>query len=376
MTPRTMAPAVPDRTVAAALEAAAALMEAGVPELAAQGLDTLLDSRPDAFSAWLALGRARELAGDEGAALAAYFQAVTRAQRAGQWVDAGTTPPELLGTVVHAIDRVRSGRGELLRRSYDTVREACGAQELKRVDHALAVYLKEAEASPPSVHQKPRLFYFPGLPPGPYHDPFLQPWAARLAGAFEAIREDACRVLAEDGHFENFIRFREGVPIDHYLGGEKPAWEAFFFYRHGQRFDEHHARCPNTSAVLESIELCRIEGESPEILFSVMTPGTEILPHHGVTNVRCVMHLPLVIPDGCSLLVHGGGEHRWKPGEPVLFDDTYLHSASNPSPNTRVVLLMDCWNPHLTSCEKQALRLLLETISGYGRASQRHEQRT
>ncbi len=361
-------------TEAAAVEAAAGLMAAGAPELAARGLEVLVARQRKAFVGWLALGKARELAGDRAGALTAYFQAVTRAQQAGQWLDSGSTPPALLDNVVHAIECVRVGRPEMLRRSYDSVREAHGDKDLKRVDHALAVYLKEAQASPPSAHQKPRLFYFPGLPPGPYHDPFLHPWAELLASNHETLRDEARRVLAEDGNFENFIRFREGVPVEAYLGGEKPAWEAFFFYRHGKRYDEHHARCPATSALLESIELCRIEGESPEILFSVMTPGTEILPHHGVTNVRSVMHIPLVIPEGASLFVHGGGEHQWRPGEPVLFDDTYLHSASNSTPQTRIVLLMDCWNPHLRACEKQALRLLLQTISGYGRASQQHER--
>ena len=84
------------------------------------------------------------------------------------------------------------------------------------------------------------------------------------------------------------------------------------------------------------------------------------------------MHLPLVIPEGAFLMVHGGGEHYWKPGEPVLFDDTYLHSAKNPSPHTRMVLLMDCWNPHLTVPEKQALKLLLETISGFRRTAEQY----
>jgi aspartate beta-hydroxylase len=362
-----------DNEIAAALEAATALMAAGVPELAAQGLETLLDKQRDAFVAWLALGRARELNGQAQASLAAYFQAVTRAQQLGQWLNQDSTPAALLGTVVHAIERVRGGRVELLRGSYESVRAAYGSQELKRVDRALSVFLKEIDVAPASEHQKPRLFYMPDLPAGPYHDPNLQPWVGQLKSAFETIREDAVRVLAEDGHFENFISFRENVPIENYLAGNKPAWEAFFFYRHGKRYDDHHARCPKTSAVLESIELCRVDNESPEILFSIMTPGTEILAHHGVTNVRSVMHLPLVIPEGAFLMVHGGGEHHWKAGEPVLFDDTYLHSAKNPSPHTRVVLLMDCWNPHLTVPEKQALKLLLETISGFRRASEHYD---
>lgn len=372
---RFMATAVSgDDEIAAALEAATGLMTAGVPGLAAQGLETFLEKHRDAFVAWLVLGRARELNGEAQSSLAAYFQAITRAQQAGFWLNQESTPPALLGTVVHAAERVRTGRRELLRSSYQSVREAHGSHELKRVDRALAAYLKEVDASPPSEHQKPRLLYFPDLPPGPYHDPILQPWTNTLKAGFEAIRDDALRVLQEDGHFENFIRFREGVPVEQYLGGHKPSWEAFFFYRHGERYDEHHERCPATSRVLESIELCRVDNESPEILFSVMAPGTEILAHHGVTNVRSVMHLPLVIPEGAFLMVHGGGEHYWKPGEPVLFDDTYLHSAKNPSPHTRMVLLMDCWNPHLTPPEKQALKLLLETISGFRRASEQYAE--
>ena len=360
--------------VSAAFEAATGLMAAGAPELAAKGLETFLETRPDAYLAWLSLGRARELQRDEFGSLAAYFQAVTRAQQAGQWLNESSTPQALLGTVVHAIKRVKHGRRELLRRSYESVREAHGSEALKRVDRALAVYLREAHAEPPSEHQKPRLFYFPDLPPGPYHDANLHPWIETLKAGFETLRDDALRVLSEDGHFENFIRFREGVPVEQYLGGEKPAWEAFFFWRHGKRYDEHHARCPASSAVLESIELCRVENEAPEILFSVMTPGTEILPHHGVTNVRTVMHLPLVIPEGAYLTVHGGGDHHWKAGEPVNFDDTYLHSASNPTPYTRMILLMDCWNPHLTLPEKQAMKLVLETISGFRRAGEQYEK--
>ena len=48
----------------------------------------------------------------------------------------------------------------------------------------------------------------------------------------------------------------------------------------------------------------------------------------------------------------------------VMFDDTFLHEAWNRSDQTRIVLLMDCWNPHLTSVEKRAVKQLIETIGG------------
>ena len=46
-----------------------------------------------------------------------------------------------------------------------------------------------------------------------------------------------------------------------------------------------------------------------------------------------------------------------------MFDDTFLHEAWNRSDQTRIVLLMDCWNPHLTAVEKLAVRHLIETIT-------------
>jgi aspartate beta-hydroxylase len=157
-----------------------------------------------------------------------------------------------------------------------------------------------------------------------------------------------------------------------YVGGEgkAPAWEALFFYRRGERYDNTHARCRNTSAVLESIDLCRVEGEAPEICFSVLAPGTSILPHYGVTNTRTVMHLPLLVPRNCALNLVGIGEHRWREGELMMFDDTYQHEAWNRSSSARIVLLMDCWNPHLTAIERLAVKQLIETIGGLHRASQ------
>jgi len=210
--------------------------------------------------------------------------------------------------------------------------------------------------------QRPRFFYVPDLPAQPFLDPELQPWAATLRAAFADIRAEALQVVQEDAGLEDFVEVRPGDHIGNYLGGRLPAWEAFFFYRHGVRYDANHWRCPRTSTVLESIDLCRIPGQTPEICFSVLAPGTHILPHHGVTNTRTVMHLPLVVPEGCALNLVERGEHRWREGELVLFDDTYLHEAWNRAASARVILLMDCWNPHLGAAEREAVSVISQTI--------------
>jgi aspartate beta-hydroxylase len=114
--------------------------------------------------------------------------------------------------------------------------------------------------------------------------------------------------------------------------------------------------------VLESIELCRVGNQAPEVCFSVIRPQSTIMRHYGVTNTRLVMHLPLVVPPGCALNVIDAGEHHWKPGELMMFDDTFQHEAWNTSDEPRLIVLMDCWNPHLTLPEKQAVKLLVEAI--------------
>ena len=351
-------------STALALDLACAHLAAQQPALATATLETALAQTPGFFDGWLLLGEVREVEGDSQGALEAWYQAVTRAQRAGFWTSQDTTPPHRLDAVVHAIATVRDGRRALFFGAYDEVRQRHGSAGLKRLDHALAGYLGEGDATPPDARQRPRFFYFPGLPPTPYFDPMLQPWAASLRDAFPAIRDEALRVLAEDGGFEPFVTLEPGGRMEEFVAGSSPtpAWDALFFYRHGRRYDSTHARCPRTSAVLGSIELCRIDDEAPEICFSVLAPGSTILPHFGVTNTRAVMHLPLVAPPDCALNIVGIGEHHWREGELMMFDDTYGHEAWNRSQQTRVILLMDCWNPHLTPVEKLAVKQLIETI--------------
>jgi aspartate beta-hydroxylase len=321
-------------------------------------------------AAWLMLGDSREQQGDRLGSLQAWFQAVTRAQRAGQWVDQASTPTELLPSVVRAIEQVRVRRRELYFGAYEDLRREHGAPALSRVDRALSAHLREWDGRPTDPRQRPRFFYFPDLPSLPYLDPYTQPWAATVQAAFPAIRDEAIGLLREDQRpFEDFIRVRPGDRVENYLGGIDPAWEAFFFFRHGVRYDANHARCPITSQVLESIELCHIAEHAPEICFSILKPGTHLLAHYGVTNVRVVMHLPLLVPADCALNVIGAGEHHWREGELMMFDDTFQHEAWNRSDQYRVILLMDCWNPALSPVERRAVTQLIETIGALHRAA-------
>lgn len=184
------------------------------------------------------------------------------------------------------------------------------------------------------------------------------------------MRAEALSMLAGEGSgLESFVRLRPNDRLDNYLAGHNPAWDACFFYRHGRRFNDNHARFPATSQVLEAVPLCRIADHAPEICFSVLAPHTTIRPHFGVTNVRSVMHLPLLVPPDCALHVLGHAPHVWQEGVPMMFDDTFEHAAWNHSDRPRVILLMDCWNPGLDQAEQSAVSALIEMMGALHKAA-------
>jgi aspartate beta-hydroxylase len=47
----------------------------------------------------------------------------------------------------------------------------------------------------------------------------------------------------------------------------------------------------------------------------------------------------------------------------MVFDDTFEHSAENPSDEVRGILLMDSWHPDLSEPERAAFRALVEAIT-------------
>jgi aspartate beta-hydroxylase len=344
------------------VELAVARAGAGAMAEAVEGLRAFCARQPDAPMAWLLMGQMLDDTGRGDAALMARFEAISRAQAAGQWLDPAATPAAVSGLVGAAVATLRERRRDVFMSMIEPLRQEHGDAALRRVDLAVRGYLGELQITPPDVMQRPRYLYMPDLPAQPWMEPYLHPWAGRLAQAFPEIRDEALGLVLEEARLEDFVKVRDGDRIGNYLGGAAPSWEAFFFYRHGTRYDDNHARCPRTSAVLESLDLCRIPGQTPEICFSVLAAGTHILPHYGVTNTRAVMHLPLVVPADCALHLVDRGAHQWVEGELVMFDDTYLHEAWNRSSSVRIILLMDCWNPHLTPVEREAIVRLSRAI--------------
>jgi len=355
------------------------LTNLGVTNAALGRLDQAIDAlrsalklAPDLHLARLRLGEVMERAGRANEALPLYFGAIYAAQGAGQWLGDDTTAPGLRPLVLHAMRTVAAGRRQLFSKLLQPLRERHGAAALARVEKCLSVYLTELPANFPDPAQQPKFLYFPDLPTRRFYERELFPWYAELESATAAIREEMLAVLAEDSGFEPFLGHFDDNQLEGHLSnaiGGKPVWNAFFFYRHGTRYEANHARCPRTSAVLEKVPLCFVRDHSPESCYSVLTAGSHILPHRGVTNTRLVTHLALVVPEG-DIQLHVSGESTgWEEGRCFTFDDTFEHEAWNRSAKTRVVMLMDVWNPYLTDVEREALMALVPAIGEFNDAA-------
>lgn len=347
-----------------------ARMVAGDNAGATGDLRKALDLEPQLFTARLRLGVALEHLGHSHEALVAYFAAISSAQAQGRWLSDASTAPVLRDAVKHAMRYVDAGRHALFDGILEPLRERYGRSELGRVEQCLAIYLHEQPANLPDPRQQPKFLYFPGIPSQPYYPRERFPEFEALEAGTAAVRAELRAVLEQPRDLEAFLKVDPTQDMGTMLrasGAQQAAWDAHFFYRHGQRYDAHCARCPQTAALVERMPLSRIREHGPETLFSVLRPGTHILPHRGVTNARLVTHLPLIVPPDCALNV-GGEIHEWQEGRCVTFDDTFEHEAWNRSGETRVVLIMDCWNPDLSEAERAALAELVAGIGDFNRS--------
>ena len=104
--------------------------------------------RPLTPEARLDRGRRSKRSQDHGRALLAYYRAIIEAQRAGRWLDAGTTAPELLGRVTYAMRYVKAGR----RRAFDAALAPCTTATAARRSRAStpASRSRSASAAPSS----------------------------------------------------------------------------------------------------------------------------------------------------------------------------------------------------------------------------------
>jgi aspartate beta-hydroxylase len=217
-----------------------------------------------------------------------------------------------------------------------------------------------AGRSSPFVSQSNQLCV-PRLPAVPFFEREAFPWAESFEARTADIRAELERLLAagQEG-FEPYIHYNPGEPVNQWVElNDSPRWNAYHLWRAGSPVSTNLERCPVTAAALSEVGMASISGLCPNAMFSALAPRTRIPPHHGETNARVIVHLPLVVPSGCRYRV-GFDEREWEVGKILAFDDTIEHEARNDGNELRVILIFDVWNPLLSPIEKEFVRTLAE----------------
>jgi Aspartyl/Asparaginyl beta-hydroxylase len=316
-------------------------------------LDAVLRLEPRNLYALLMKGDAFVRAGDDRAAVSWYTMAVNAA--------AGLTlPPDLVARLNAARD-VLAQAGNSFRGHLDAALAARGVADAgPRFAEALAILSGEKQL----YLQSPTSFFFPGLPHRQFFDPVDFAWVSGLEAAASAIRAELEAVLISETGLKPYVEADPSRPNKgHTLLGD-PDWSAFHLIENGAPVTGNADRCPATLAALADLPIPEIRGRSPMALFSVLKPHTHIPPHSGMLNTRLIVHLPLIVPDGCRLRV-GNDVRDVVAGKAMIFDDSIEHEAWNDSDDTRVILLFEIWRPELSAAERHALTAMFEAIGTY-----------
>jgi aspartyl/asparaginyl beta-hydroxylase (cupin superfamily) len=282
--------------------------------------------------------------------------------------------PELAKILDHAAayaaERTRL-LGEALDLGLARSREGLGWSERRRFDAAIDYSLGRR-----SIYSNDCAgLFFPFLPADEYFDRSHFPWMAAIEAETDAIRAELEALLSSGGEgLRPYVHQDPGTPPNKWSELDNDlAWGAYFLWEYGERQEEACARCPRTAAALEALPRADIPGRAPSAFFSLLRPRTRIPPHTGVSNTRAIVHLPLIVPDGCAFRV--GGETRpWRVGEAFAFDDTIEHEAWNDSDELRALLIFDVWNPHLTETEKRLLQDFYRVADASGRNPEPRER--
>lgn len=317
-----------------------------------RAIEASLAADPYFLAGLLAKAAYLERHGKAKAAAETYGNALKVVPNESQW------PSVLREQLLHGrnlVERIGEEKAAFLAERIGARVNALTPMEAERWREAGAILSGQSQPYP-SVSSRLQI---PRLPAIPFFDRESFAWVKALEARTEVITAELMALLAQDqAEFKPYIAYQPGTPLNQWQElNHSPRWSSYFLWRHGQPLAEHIQRCPETARALAEVDMAQIGGLCPNAMFSALAPHSRIPPHHGETNARLVVHLPLVVPAHCLYRV-GFEQRRWKVGEVLIFDDSIEHEARNDSDELRVVLIFDIWNPLLSVAERDMVKAL------------------
>jgi beta-hydroxylase len=171
------------------------------------------------------------------------------------------------------------------------------------------------------------------VPNAPYIDVSAFPELKPLQDNWSTIRDEALalesRIRASDTYndagFNSFFR---------------TGWKRFYLFWYGVSHPSAEQCCPRTVELLRGIPGVKAA------MFAELPPGGKLVRHRDPYAGSIRYHLGLSTPgsDACFIEVDGQ-RHSWRDGEPVMFDETFIHYAENRSDKSRLILFCDVERP-------------------------------
>jgi hypothetical protein len=229
-----------------------------------------------------------------------------------------------------------------------------GIPSSKRVSDAVEMLCGTMPKKFDKVQQQPNFFFVPNLPSSPFTDPRSIEGLEQFVETIAEYRSLLCNMalIAQ----ERYIDTIGGAPNTEQWNKLKENWTSVHLIKAGKLTVAGEQLPIACKKALTCDLIANCAPHAPEVVISVLQPHAVIPPHFGISNIKWTLHIPLVINENASLTV-GGQTVSWdEQRKSLLFDDSYEHSARNESDKQRAVLIIDIWNPHLTTAERSDIK--------------------
>ena len=196
------------------------------------------------------------------------------------------------------------------------------------------------------------MYAFSAVPNRPYVDANGFPELAPLAANWRAIREEAM-ALFEQGHIRAAAKHNDIGFHSFFHSG----WKRFYVKWYDEPLPSAKALAPTTVALVQSIPTVNAA------MFALLPPGAKLGAHRDPFAGSLRYHLGLVTPNSAAChIVVDGEPYWWRDGEPVMFDETFIHTAENATSEPRVILFCDVERPLRNGLVRALNRMVRNTI--------------
>lgn len=137
---------------------------------------------------------------------------------------------------------------------------------------------------------------------------------------------------------EKIKTFEPWVEKNLYQESNEEGWDVAPLMIGGERIPERWEKFPLLASLVSQIS------GVVSVSFSLLKPGTHIVPHKGYDDYSEKMfrfHMGLIVPQGDIGIRVESEICKWENGKSFVFDDFMIHEAWNFTPKNRIVLIID-----------------------------------